>query len=363
MTNRERLIKIFSYEKPDRVPWFADLDYWYGAHKLAGTLPDKYQGDGYFELNRDNGCGFYLQGYFPFEEDTGSVRFQKTRKGNDTVTTMATPLGSLTEVSRFLPVSSSSAFVKHFVESEEDLPAFQYYIESLSFKANYGEAERRKSIINDNGGVLCYTPRSPFMQCATTFFGVEPLMLMLADIPERIEQILRLMESKYDLAARLAIDSPAEMIMIPENLSSEVVGGYYTQYLRPYEQKWISEIKKAGKISFIHMDGTLRGLIRQVAETGFDVIEAVTPAPVGDMTMEEIVSCIPERTIIWGGAPGIMFTPNVPEAEFIRHIKSMLDIMITSPRFVLGVADQVPPNGIMERVKKVSAICDEYGKY
>ena len=49
-------------------------------------------------------------------------------------------------------------------------------------------------------------------------------------------------------------------------------------------------IRQAGKHSFIHMDGTLKGLLKHVAETGFDVIEAATPLPSGDMTMEAIAA-------------------------------------------------------------------------
>lgn len=363
MTNRERVIKILSGEKPDRVPWLADLDYWYGAAQRAGTLPEPYKGDGYFTLSRDCNAGFYLQGYSPFTEIADGVSITSETQGDKIIRTMTTPKGMLTEVTQYLPISSSYGYVKHFVEDEDDLPAFQHYIESLRYEPNYAEAERRKDLIGDNGAVLCYTPRSPFMQMITTFSGVEALIYMLADIPDEIDALLAAMEEKYDKAARLAVDSPAELIMIPENLSSEVVGGYYEPYLRPYEKKWIHEIKKAGKHSLIHMDGTLRGLIQKVAETGFDVIEAVTPAPAGDMTMEEVSALITGKTIIWGGVPGAMFTSKVTDGEFEAFVVSVLEVMRREPRFVLGVADQVPPDGMLDRVKAIAAICDRHGRY
>ena len=54
--------------------------------------------------------------------------------------------------------------------------------------------------------------------------------------------------------------------MIPENLSSEVVGKrLYKKYVRAARQHWAQRIRDAGKFSFVHMDGTLRGLIREVA--------------------------------------------------------------------------------------------------
>jgi hypothetical protein len=47
---------------------------------------------------------------------------------------------------------------------------------------------------------------------------------MLADDPDEFEETLAVVEASHDRAARIAVDSPAEILMIPENLSSEVVG-------------------------------------------------------------------------------------------------------------------------------------------
>ncbi len=349
---------------PDRVPWFGDLDYWYSAAKSKGRLPAKYLGEGYFQLNRDLGVGFYLQGYFPFTQHNPGISFSEKTAGDQKIRIMSTPRGDLTEVQQYLPTSYSWGYVKHFVETVHDLPAFMCYLESVDFSSAYDEAARRQSIIGDNGVVLCYMPRSPFMQMVTTYMGIVNLVYLLADAPDEMMEIFDLMGEKYDLAAEIALNSPAECIMIPENLSSEVVGGsYYKRYLRPYESKWVKRIRQAGKYSFIHMDGTLKGLIKQVAETGFDVIEAATPYPSGDMTMEEIAAEITGETIIWGGLPGIVFTPNFGEEDFITHVKSILQVMRRKPGYVLGVADQVPPDGILERVGSVAALCDEFGRY
>jgi hypothetical protein len=37
--------------------------------------------------------------------------------------------------------------------------------------------------------------------------------------------------------------------------------------------------------------------------------------------------------------------------------------MVKKPRFVLGVADQVPPDGLESRVKRVSELVNEFGIY
>jgi len=364
MKNRERILMLLKRTQPDRVPWFGDLDYWYSAARTAGKLPEKYQGDGYFQLNRDLGVGFYLQGFMPFTQHNPGITFSETRKENTITRVMSTPLGDLTEIQEYLPTSFSTGFVKHFVKTPADLPAFQSYLESLEFTPAYTEAERRYDIIGDNGVVLCYTPRSPFMQMVTTYIGITNLVYLLVDAPDEMAKIFEIMEQKYDQAAELTLNSPAECIMIPENLSSEVVGArYYKKYLRPYESKWIQRIREAGKYSFIHMDGQLKGLINLVAETGFDVIEAATPLPSGDLSMAEIAAMVTGDTIIWGGLPGIMFTPLVSDEAFDAHVKEILALMRREPRYVLGVADQVPPNGTLERVGRVVEICEEFGRY
>ena len=364
MTNRERLLLLLKGQAPDRVPWFGDLDYWYSAAKRAGTLDPKYSGDGYFQLTRDLGVGFYLQGYMPFKTESDGVSFHSEESGGVVTTYMDTPKGTLTETSKWLPASSSYGFVKHMVESADDLPAFTYYIENLRYTPDYGEAARRGDIVGDNGVVLCYTPRTPYMQMATTYSGVVNLIFLLEDYPEETDRLLRLMEEKFDIGAGLAVESPAECIMIPQNLSSEAVGlKYYERYLRPTEKKWLKLIKEAGKTSFIHMDGTLRGLLSHVVKTGYDVIEAATPIPAGDMTMREIADMVDGEAIIWGGLPGTIFTPKVTDDEFTEHVINTLEVMREKPRYVLGVADQVPPDGLLSRVAAVAGLCDKYGKY
>jgi hypothetical protein len=124
------------------------------------------------------------------------------------------------------------------------------------------------------------------------------------------------------------------------------------------------KIKAAGKYSFIHIDGTLAGLLQHEAAVGFTVLEALTPYPVGDLKFEELAGFVGDsKSIIWGGIPGSYFTDCVSEEEFEKHVKYLLSIMTKKPCYVLGVADQVPPDGLESRVKRVSELVNEYGNY
>ena len=173
--------------------------------------------------------------------------------------------------------------------------------------------------------------------------GIETVTYALADAPEEFEETFDALKNT-DKACEIAVNSPAECLMIPENLSSESVGKkFFKRCVQPYEAYWTERIRDAGKYSYIHIDGTLRGLIRECSQTGFNVLEAVTPGPVGDIEPEELQNWVEPGTIIWGGIPGLYFSDLISDDEFDAYVIRVLDVWKSEPRYVLGVADQVPP--------------------
>jgi hypothetical protein len=37
--------------------------------------------------------------------------------------------------------------------------------------------------------------------------------------------------------------------------------------------------------------------------------------------------------------------------------------MTQKPQYVLGIADQIPPDGLIERIERVTELVEKYGKY
>ncbi len=67
-SERERVLAILNGKKPDRVPWFGDLDYLGTAVIGRGQKPVDFKvRQAYIDWHRDLGVGYYLQGYFPFK--------------------------------------------------------------------------------------------------------------------------------------------------------------------------------------------------------------------------------------------------------------------------------------------------------
>lgn len=366
MTHRERILAILQGKQPDLVPWCGDLDYW--AHSLIarGLKPkDFITSDAYMEWHRDLGVGYYLQGYFPYKEVYNNCDVTEWKEGNRRYKRIVTPCGTLEECWEYIEDSFSEAPVEHLMKSEADIPAMIYMYDNMSFVPDYKFAEKRNLQVGDQGVTLCYLPKSPFMHLVALEAGIMTVTLLAYSVPEDFERLLASMKRAFDIAAQIAIDSPAEVLMIPENLSSEMVGDlFFQQYMKAYQEEWTEKIRLAGKYSYIHMDGTLKGLLKQESLVGFSVLEALTPSPVGDVSMEEMLPLLKDsKSIFWGGIPGVYFTPHISDEEFDRHVIEVLKIMRTQPRFVLGVADQVPPDGLEYRVKRVGELVKLYGAY
>jgi len=366
MMPRDRILTILKGEQPDQVPWFGDLDYWANSLITRGLKPKEFiKSADYIQWHRELGVGFYLQGYFPYKQVYEKCEVREWNEGHKRYKEIITPLGSVRECWEYIPTSFSEGPIEHFMKSEEDIPVMKFIYENSRFEADYDFADQRLKQVGDQGVVLCYLPKSPFMHLLALEAGVVSVTMAALTTPVEFQDLLDTMKKAFDQAAQIAVDSPAEVLMIPENLSSEMVGpDLFELYMYDYQKEWTGKIRGAGKYSFIHIDGTLGGLLKQEASVGFSVLEALTPYPVGDLKFEDLEDFVGDsRSIIWGGIPGVYFTDCVSEEEFERHLKHVLSIMVKEPRYVLGVADQVPPNGLESRVRRVAELVDEFGKY
>ena len=367
MTHRERILAVFRGDTPDRVPWFADLNWWIDAMVEQGEAPADLQTlETRCQFYRDLGAGFYFRmNQFPYRavpDDT--VRVTRERLGQTWRRTVETPIGCLVQERTRLTGSFSAGFSRRQIQSPADLRILRYVVEHTHYEADYEGARQCYPLIQDIGIVYYCLPKTPAMDLICNLAGIETFTELWLEAREELEETLRVMERKYDEAAAIAVASPVEFIWSPETLSSELVGErFFDSYVRGFQEKWVDRVRRSGKRAVIHMDGSLRGLIRQVAAVGYDAIEAVAPAPVGDLTLSEMRERVGPNTILWGGLPSAYFTALIDDDEFNRMVLDVLSVMTSAPRYILGVADQVPPAALRDRVVRVAELVERHGTY
>jgi len=366
----ERINAVFRGEKPDIMPWFADLTYWYHAHLTKGDLPEKYRGDeGRLRLYKELGCGAHEELYGPVVKisyKTIKIRtfVEKLESGSRLEKTVfETPLGTLTKVRKYSPVSYSSAIVKYPVESDRDLKVLKYIYEDMVVKPDHVAYERQLKLMEMWRGwgiVSSLPPRTPLLRIIIEWAGVMNTYKLMVKSKELFEEVLEIMMEVDDPIYEAIRGAPAEYVYFGENLSSDIVSPrLFKKYCFDYYKKRVEQLHAAKKKIYVHIDGRLRGLLNLIPKTGLDCVQSLTPAPVGDMPLEKFREEAGPDVILWGGLPGVFFSEKYREGLLIETLLKLIELYRSDCKFIIGVADQVPPDGDITRVKKVSEIVEE----
>ncbi len=365
MNLRERLTAVLAGEMPDAVPWFTDLTYWHHGKFEDGDLPEKYHGaDGLMQLHRDLGVGVYLFTPSLVKTDYASddFRWEGERIDDEYSRIVVTsPEGNLEGMSKACPTSYSSAILEYPVKTPDDLRVVRSWYEAMRFTPNYDEVVAWDESLAGDGFGMPLIPRTPLGTLAAQWAGVMNLTYIAADAPDEFEETLEAMRRCEDDMYRIYADSPCPALEIGENLSAEAMGGMWRRYSRDYYRERCDMLHAAGKKIGCHIDGTLGRLLGDLAEVGIDFPESVVPAPVGDLTLEEIRDCVQPDTIVWGCIPSAMFAEPFDSDWVLDFAREAVDVLGRNGNLVMAGADQVPPNGDIELVRKIGDLLEEIG--
>lgn len=365
MTLRERIEAVFRGERPDAMVWFGDLTYWYGTHQQIGDLPERWRGPrGIGRMHRELNVGEYVPGCCAYATVEGDrVRHESRTEDGVRTSSWHTPVGSLHEHRAYSPASHSWGYTEHAVKGAADLRVVRYIMEH---RRHHPCPEAVATIDRDYaefGLPIVAVPASPLSELNKAWTGVMALAYLMADEPREMRMTLDAMAESQQRLYTITAECDCPYAMVCENLSGETMGGYFDEHCAPFLSAQVDYLHGYGKQVLIHVDGTLRGVLGKVRATGVDCLDAVTPAPVGDVAVDELRNLAGDDVLILGGLPGAMFAPPFTAREIEQHVKEIIRVHKDSGTFMFGVADQVPPNGDWRLVRLVSDLVEEYGRY
>lgn len=356
----DEFLKLLKGEAPDRAVWIADLAYWIAGRRQDGTADPAWDTEeGFLQLHADLGIvPYYYYDKFwvaePVYDD--SVTVETHEDGNRSERIIRTPVGVLREESTFLPESCCQGVTRHTINSPEDLDVLLYMLEHRRLEpANLDDYDERAAMWRRYDGIPCLgLPRSPLSALAYEWIGIENLVYLFLDCPDKVEKALGMLETEEAPILEAVCELAPPLVHFPDNLSSDNLTGYYDEHMRRRHKDRLKKLHAAGVRCAVHLDGAVAGLLPKLAASGFDAVEALTPKPAGDLAVEDMRGVAAnDDVILWGGVPGIMFAPPYTWADMEKHVEHVLECWGGQP-FVLGVADQVPPDGDIETVRRIS---------
>jgi hypothetical protein len=273
-----------------------------------------------------------------------------------------TPVGTISQVHQFEPVGCCWAYREYPLKTVEDLKVLRFIFEHQTVTPNYETQLRQIELWGDIGTPASIPPRSPLAQLIVIWMGVQNTVYAMADDIVEVEKTLEVLDASDDPIYDAIEKSPATMVYFGENITSEVVTPtLFSKYYAPYYRKRVPGLHKAGKYIFVHVDGTVRGVLQLMGDTGVDCAQSLTPAPVGDCTVSEMRELAGPNLILWSGVPGALFSPVYEEKVLRQTVAECIEEFRRNWRFIIGICDQLPPDGMLERVRLVSDLIEEAG--
>ncbi|MEM1557469.1 MAG: uroporphyrinogen decarboxylase family protein [Thermoproteota archaeon] len=363
MNDSERILAVFEGKPVDRVPWNIRHEYWYLVAKASGKLPEIYVNMSLAEVCADLGASWRCySGYFVknavkviYGED---VEFLVDRNGSLVRTTIKTPVGVLREVSQIDEWGLSSRRIEYMLKSVDDFKAFSYLLENAEVRFDQQVYEELERDLKMRGIVSFFFPHSSLQALILDYMGFTRTMRFLyMEGQNRVEEIMNCIERYNDKFFRLMVTTPIKIFNLGENIDVRLTSPkLFEKFCLPTYQERCEYLHRNGKFVHIHVDGYAKPLLPLLRESGVDGVEALTPEPVGDMSIEDVAREFRDEIVVLDGIPFLFFLPNVPYETLEKFVMKIVRII---PRLVLGISDELPPPADVERVRMVSKLLDK----
>ena len=381
MTNRERFFAVVEGRNPERAPFFPDISDWYVAartlpgeprrsgagrfigdddpmHGERGSMPSEFADMTYLDFYRRFDWGLPVHIYDWYTTRYDGVERAVTRDGPRRITRLRCARGELEKVDT-LAADGSWAPTAHPAKSLADLEILRYVLERTRFMPRHDRVSRVLEAVGAQGVADIAVMRSPFGKLVHEYLGFERVVYALHDDKERVLDFMAFQEVRDLELVRLAAESPARVVILSDHADENLIAPpHYREYCAAYYRKITGILHEAGKIVSTHLDGNFKGYFPFLSETGFDLLDGCTPAPMMNYEVEQLAAALPEGMSCYCGVPATLFCQGLPDEEIVAFGRRILDAF--GGRVVLNVGDILPPNGDVRQVIRLGETASRY---
>lgn len=347
-----------------KIIWQPRIGCWYTDKKFSGIpIPHPYTDMDVPGILRHLGCSARLYGEynrcFKAAPPPGVRHLWRELGGNRKEHVIETPVGKQVEVIRLSENNPHRYHLKWQVETEDELKVATWRAENTDWEWDQDVFDKAQKEVGDLGAPTIFMPRMNVQDLYINTMGVEKGIYALYDMPDAIEAYFRALDESHDRLIDLINASPIEIINFGENIHAGTLSpDLFVKYHLPACRRRSEKLHAAGKFVHSHWDGDCGPLLPYARETGLDGIEAITPEPQGDVTLEEIKEGLGDELFLIDGIPAIYFDETFPVDDLIRCTCRLIELF--APKLILGISDEISSSGDIERIRIVGDIVEKY---
>ncbi|MBA7646243.1 hypothetical protein ES703_54005 [subsurface metagenome] len=365
MTHKARILAAAHKQAVDELPFGARIDVWYNYHYGHGSLPEKYKGCNMVEILRDQGAGAQIRHMRIWKIEYDNLEVVTREDPPYTTTEWRTPVGIVSLKTMFRPEEGPWIVyeVDYPFKSKEDYPTIEYILENTRLVADLSEYYQKEKMAGEDGMVMTGMDLySPMQQIMRYWLGYEKFFYELHDHPAQVERLYELQKELAKKKLQILGNSPVEIPLLCGNWSDEFHTPVFKKYFVPWLREASDYLHSKGKITQVHADGEMKRLIPFFLETGIDVAEAWSPVPMTSVTTTELRKAWGDKVTIWGGIPSMLFEPQYSDEEFDAYVINLFKEIAPGHNFIVGMGDNLPFDGQIERVGRIAQLIERYGR-
>jgi len=365
-TRRELNLAIFE-GKTNAVLWQPRLETWLDHHQERNILPARFKGMSNLEIYDALRCSVRYAACagidrLPLGPDVVSTEEQTA---NQTLCRVKTPLGELCTVYHDL-YDQAGRRINHRIEdfpvkTVQDLRVATDLVNRQQFKADPPAFEDAARVVGDRAEPTIFLSGSGFTELIKNWCGLPGTYYLLTDHPAEVEAYLEACDRRDERLIDEALKLPCRIFNLGDHATNEFTPPpILKKYLMPQWQRIADRLHAAGRFVHTHWDGNSRLMLPYLRETRLDGVEALTPAPMGDMTLEMIKEAVGngrDQLVVLDLLPVIDFLPNCPTQQLLDFTKRVIDMF--APRLILGISDELSQTGQIKKVEAISNLVDK----
>jgi len=346
MTIRERILCALTWSDPDRVPLTI----------YDGLLP---RGRAERQL-REAGVGLITRlPAHQVEHRRVEITTREYFEGGRKLTrrTIHTPKGDVWQTLQPDPAYASIWICEHFIKRPEDYAVMETYLRDGVYHDNYGAIREAKRRTGDDGLVLVRVGKTPLQEMLYQLMGYERFAVDFSEHRELFDGLHSAMVERCQELYELAANAPVEILQLADNITVDAIGPKRFQtYLMPEYAKLKARLAGTGKLLAVHMDGRLRGLASQIADAACDIIEGLTPPPMGNISVRDARLAWP-RKALW-----LNFTSSVhlePPEAIAAHTRQLVGEAGSKRGFAISVTEDAPFEALERSLAAIARVLEE----
>ncbi len=362
MTKKERYLSVLRNKPTDCLVWAPNIDYWLQVNMAEGTVPEEFHAMNRNDIVRQVGGTIWARVSVVREEHDG-VKITVSGRDNGQVSTrFETPVGTVETLHVPTEGKTRTKFLKeHRIKKKEDIRVVKYILEATRYVPEYQPFLEMEQDVGDDGIILTYFGCVPFIEFAKVDAGWVNGLYLWMDHRDEVDDLLRIYEDKYAEGYTVAAESPVPVISTTDNMDEIMMNPeMFKQYALPFYQRISEILHKQGKIFEAHWCGRTQNLLSLAPGSGLDVVEAIVTKPMADLTVTEALDKLQGKVVMQGGLPAVLVCREGGTREdLMRYVRNTVNAAGARKGFVLGMADNVPPNADFKRIRMVSDVVNQ----